>query len=345
MSTPTDTVISSYSSPWRAALAATCLLVAAALLGAPRAAAAPLPGLPALPGALTASEAAPLLRAAGAPLSQADFASRALELRFRNRDGYEITVAGFGQTVLLGVSQSGGLSAATTAYLAHGEVGPDSMRARFAGLGRVAVRFRPSGRVRRRRGSGCPRRVAARFGVFVGDLSFDGEGGYTSVRRRRAKGAIFVPPVQEACGHSGPRRRSAGPAAHPPVVRPRGDEKPTMLLADWTQPLGRTAFGALALGLFRAHIDFFIGISEASEGSIAVVREAMALSRASSFAVDDTLSSAAVSPPPPFSGSGSFQHVADGVTSWTGSLTVSFPGAPGVPLTGPQFKAQLEREW
>jgi hypothetical protein len=331
----------------RAALRWIFLAGAAALLGAPGAAAAapalPAPLAAALPAPLGLPGVAPVLEGGGPSPPQTDFPSRALELHFRNRDGYRITAAGFGQTVLLAVSK--GRLPSTTVYLAHGKVGANSIRAQFADLGRIAVRFRPSGRVRRRAG-GCRRRIAARFGAFVGELSFSGEGGYTSAHVHRAKGVLLTPPARTICRRAGHRHRHASAsAAGRGAAGPRAEEKATFFLADWKQPLARTSFAAATLDFFGPHITLFIGISQASEGSIAVVREALAVAPPSSFVVDDALSSAGVSPPPPFSGSGSFQHNADGTTSWTGSLAASFPGAPDVPLTGSQFTTRLEREW
>lgn len=330
----------------RTALRWALLTGAAALLCAPGAAAAapalPAPLAAALPAPLGLPGVAPVLRGAGPSLPQTGFPSRALELHFRNRDGYGITAAGVGQTVLLAVSK--GRLPSTTTYLAHGKVGANSITAQFADLGRIAVRFRPSGRVRRS-ADGCRRRIVARFGAFVGELSFNGEGGYTSAHIHRAKGVLLTPPAHAVCRRAKPwRHRASASAAGRGAAGPRAEEKTTSFLADWKQPLARTVFGAVTLG-FGLRITLFVGVSQASEGSIAVVREALAIARPSSFLVDDTLSSASVSPPPPFSGSGSFQHNADGTTSWTGSLAASFPGAPDVPLTGSQFTTELTREW
>ena len=52
------------------------------------------------------------------------------------------------------------------------------------------------------------------------------------------------------------------------------------------------------------------------------------------FLFDDALTTAKVTPPSPFTGSGSFLRNADGSTNWTGTLGVPLPGLGTVRLTG-----------
>ncbi len=110
--------------------------------------------------------------------------------------------------------------------------------------------------------------------------------------------------------------------------------------ADWRRGLSAVSFAAIADRRSR----FFASASQ-SEGQLAVYRFAFALASPLAFAANDALSLAGVSPPAPFSGSGTLQRDSGGAKSWAGSLAVSFPGAPEVPLTGPQFKTQLSRGW
>jgi hypothetical protein len=64
----------------------------------------------------------------------------------------------------------------------------------------------------------------------------------------------------------------------------------------------------------------------------------------SSFAVGPHLRTATVTPPAPFSGSATFQRQGESKSpSWSGSLAVSFPGKPDVPLTGPSFTSVFLR--
>ncbi|HET8862143.1 MAG TPA: hypothetical protein VFM94_02710, partial [Solirubrobacterales bacterium] len=107
-------------------------------------------------------------------------------------------------------------------------------------------------------------------------------------------------------------------------------------------PVSRTVFAALGRESRRAR---FLAFEAGSEGSIGIARVALASAGASTFTSDDSLSRAAVSPPPPFAGTAAFDHGPGREKSWTGSLAVSFLGEPRVPLAGSPFQALLARSW
>lgn len=256
---------------------------------------------------------------------------------FETGNGYTIDVAGRGPDVVIGVSRQ--RSSSTTTYIARGVVSPTRLEASFGDLGRIAVRFRPSGRVVRTKSRPhCkgPDHVISRLGVFVGDVRFSGEGGYTSADIHRVKGRVSSPASLRCAAsvfrHSHERGESGS----------IGSPRLTSLGAGWKTALSSTTFGAVA-GLGDKVL--FFAVSEQSEGSIAIVRRAVAVASARTFAFDNALTYAGVTPPTPFSGTGSFQAGPDGVKSWTGSLTVSFLGAENMPLSGPQFKVVLLRSF
>jgi hypothetical protein len=361
----------------RGALAATLVAVAALLLPA-GASAAPKP-------AEAEALLAPVARI-GDELSLLGQGSRPLglfhkrflsELKFTNRDGYTIDVVAFGQTVALTVDRGQGSSpgrgakrSSATTYLAHGRVTPNSIEASFADRGRIAVRFRPAGRqVRATRRAGCRRSndgLIGRLGVFVGDLRFRGEGGYTSAEVHRIHGGSVDFAALIAClaGSAKPGRNALQPAASSPlrlpvstvaaqlrgarsgapgvVTHPSHGPKRTILFADEKLPLSRIAFGAERRGGGRTR---FLAVDERSEGSLGIIRFAIATGSRSSFSFDGHLASAAVAPPAPFSGRGAFLHGPGSEKSWSGSLAVSFLGAPDVPLTGAPFRTLLAQSW
>lgn len=301
------------------------------------------------------------------------------EIRFDNRDGYTISVIAFGQTVALSVSRaqvSGHRHdgdrkvrdrASTTTYLAHGKVTPTSIAASFGDRGRIAVRFRASGReVHATRRAGCKRSsdgILADLGVFSGDLRFEGEGGYTSAEIHRAPGRsvdlaallaclfgaspgghVALPPSSAPLGIDLPglvaaegRSVSNSPAV---ATHPSTGPKATTLFANRKMPLSRTVFAARAQGKGPSR---FIAYDEASEGSIGVIRVAYARGAPGAFAADPSLSTATAAPPPPFSGTGTLERRPASSKSWSGSLAVSFLGAPHVPLTGAPFDTSLAR--
>jgi hypothetical protein len=302
--------------------------------------------------------------------------NRALsELRFENRDGYTISVTGVGQTVALDVRRTrfhteGGRKVrervAETTYLAHGRVTSHSIEASFGDRGRIALRFLPSGRsIHASRKAGCRRpndAVIADLGVFDGELSFRGEGGFTSAEVHRVRGRSVDLRALMACvlGLS-PRADVELPVAHPPLgihlpglvaeaasalpvpaapTHPSTGPRSTTLVAEHKEALARTVFAAQVRGDGHPR---FLAADQASEGSIGVVRLVYVRGPAPAFSFDDSLSSAAVDPPPPFSGSAELRRGPHNAKSWAGTLAVSFLGEPHAALAGAPFGAWLSQ--
>jgi hypothetical protein len=297
------------------------------------------------------------------------------ELKFENSDGYAITVVAFGQTVSLSVAHSHGRRngrgpASGATYLAHGKVTSTSIAASFGDRGRIDVRFQPSGRkLRATHRAGCKRPdggVLARFGTFAGELRFQGESGFTSAEVHRvsgrsvdfnalmacilgatARGRLAVLPAPKLPwgirlpGADGGLRQ-ATPETPSVPTHPSSAPKPTTLLADHKTPLTRTVFAAQVRGRGKVRL---VAVESSSEGSIGVIRFVKTQADPSVFSVDDILSKASVKPPAPFSGMGAYEQGPGDAKSWTGSLAVSFLGAPHVPLTGSPFVARLARGW
>jgi hypothetical protein len=250
-----------------------------------------------------------------------------------SRHGYRVGVIGIGSAVVLEVVRKHGR--AVTAYVARGTVTPNRLQASFGEFGKVAMRFRPSSnpprQKPRRRCVGAGRFINRR-GVYVGNVRFTGEGGYISVHAHRAKGQVSSVAPQCERGFTGQRSQRA--------IRPsRGDPlELDFLVASWRHAVTSTSVGAVALG-GRA---FFFASTEQSQGRLAVLRLAVTHGPSQAFAVDNALTRVQISPPAPFNGTGTYRAAADGSKTWSGPLTVNFPGAPRLPLTGPQFRAQLE---
>lgn len=252
----------------------------------------------------------------------------ALSLR---ADGYSVSVEGRGHQVALTVRR--GLS--TASYLTRGTASPNGIKARFGHLGRVSVRFRPSGKVSRRKPpKRCKGRPSiARSGVFTGTIRFRGEDGYVSIDAHRAKGGSATLP-RWRCGNRG-RAPAAGISARPK----RGGFEEAELEA--ATPNERAVF--LASGLHvkgGPSLIFFVAGTKERRGSVRIGRFVFLISgKGRTFSFSRSPRSATVRPPKPFHGSAEF-GVVDGRPSWTGNLSVSLPGAKA-DLTGPAFKAKL----
>jgi hypothetical protein len=263
-----------------------------------------------------------------------------LKFEFTASDGYRITVAGYDATAVISATKpSRSQDRAWSTYLARGKVSPTAIDAGFGALGRVGMRFHPSGGVTHgKRHKHCigPDRYTIQPGVFVGSVRFRGEGGYTSAKVHRVKGKVVTPRFLKCLDgffeefEQGHHRKPAG-------------EKPrvTRLSAFMRSGLTAMLFGASERGGKAG----YVAEIEQTVGSLGVLRGVFVHASPATFAFDNALSLAGVSPPPPFSGSATLQRAPSGAKSWTGPLAVSFPGAPNVPLTGTGFKTQLTRSW
>jgi hypothetical protein len=266
---------------------------------------------------------------ASKPVSRPSFA-------LKTSDGYEIEVLGLVETgsVLVEVTHNGGKS--STGYAVRGTATAGRLRAGFGRFGKIAMRFRPAaarapvrpGRVCKGRG-----RFVNRTGTFVGEFHFRGEGGYVSATAKRAKGHV-VSVAAKCQGAPGSTRRQL--AFHPDQSGEFGPDAP-YVSSGWKGPVSAAEF----LGLGGKKATFFAG-TEAIVGGVSLFHFAMAAKApAKDIKVSDALTSARLSPPPPFKGTATYRATPDGTKSWAGSLTVNFPGAPRYPLTGPLFKPAL----
>lgn len=285
-----------------------------------------------------ATAAAILLAAPATALAGGGF-----DIRFQIAagNGYRITVGGYDATAAITVakSQLSRGSRAWSTYVVRGKVGPTAIHAGFGALGRVDMRFRQSGGVTYgKRHQHCigAHRYKIRPGVFVGSVRFRGEGGYVSAKVHRVKGNVVTPRFLK-CFDSLFEKLEGGGERHGGVKR----HKVTRLYSFVRSGLTAILFSASERGGKAG----FLAEMEQTVGSLGVFRGVAVRASPAAFAFDNALSSAGITPPAPFSGSGSFQRGATGAKSWTGSLAVSFLGAPDFSLVDPRFHTQLTRSW
>lgn len=280
------------------------------------------------------------LALSGAPAEAfvSEASAPAAGLTLRGSNGYQLSVgveSGFASIYVVEPGSKDGFGA-TTRYLRFGRnstVSHKRLQLDFGHIARIAARFEPSGRVRRIRPpsfcEGGPEVI--RFGVFVGKLRFHGEGGYTEVDARRARGTI----------RSSPRLVCDLRRARPSVDRRGRGALVTTLEA--SEPASSLAFAAVRTAADPSS-SLFIAVSGERREGVQIQREAISIGPGSAFAPDPSLDSATVAPPFPFSGSASFQRLDDYTSRWEGPLTVSFPGRPDTPLTGRGFAWRLTSE-
>jgi hypothetical protein len=247
-------------------------------------------------------------------------------------NGYEIAVertrGGVTLTAFHGIKSG----FASTSYTVRGKVSPQRIDARFGRFGRISVRLKTE-RIRRgkleEQCSGKPETV--RYGVFVGTIRFRGEAGYTSVAARRAQGR----------SSSGQRIKCVFPNLRPGsgAAAQGSRQVPPSLGASQ----GRHRFFGVEVSSGRRRSILFSAGSLERRGRMEIFRNAFAEAPLSSFVFASDLSSATVQPPRPFQGEASFQRTPADPT-WSGTLSVDFPGRDDVRLAGPRFEPQLARD-
>jgi hypothetical protein len=303
------------------------LVLLALVLGVAPAAGASssLPLLPPLPHsrlidrALLATETGPPVRPA--PPFRSGFSVKAGK--------YKLGVSTYGSGLFLGVWRGGKKQRTMSAYLARGVAQPERLQATFGQFGKVSMRFRPSRNRPPSKRCTFGRLLIKQHGLFVGSLGFRGEHGYVSVHVHRAKGAILR--VGKRCHVR--RRHGFDPSEFEFLFA-----KPeAAMLAVSRQGVDSTALLAIAAKKKSA----FLSVHEESRGKLAIVRVATAL-RPGRLRFDETLTSGSLVPPPPFHGTGRYHAFPDGTYTWSGNLSVNFPGAPRFPLTGPSYETLLE---
>jgi hypothetical protein len=245
-------------------------------------------------------------------------------------DGYRVGVSTFGSAVFLEVWRGRRGNRIATSYMARGVARPERLQATFGNFGKVKMRFRPSRHrtwVGQRRSCRGANRFIKKHGVFRGNLRFRGEGGYVTVRIHRARGAVVIPAPK--CRK---RRGGGGPNFNFNPFEPRAG-----VLSFVREGIDSTAF----LALEGRRNTQFVASTEDSRPHVAIVRTAV-LRKHSPIRIDEALTTAKLTPPAPFHGTARYRAYPDGATSWSGDLTVNFPGAPRFPLTGPSWETFLE---
>jgi hypothetical protein len=298
-----------------------------------------------IPAAVPAQFRAAVRSRVHSPPVHSSFVSR-FELKARH--GYSVTVIGFGDIVGIEVvrdrphspanqaHKSSSRGRAVTVYVARGTVTTNRIEASFGDLGKVSMRFHPSGQVsetKPRRHCKGPDRFTSDLGVFVGNVRFTGEDHYVAVRSHRAKGTIRSPQHL----HCASRHFFSPESQASRQVRGGPSFSPTFLGASARHGVSATEFLTIQIGRKA----LFLAVDEQSKGSIAVVRYAFAVASSKHLVTDDAMTSAAVTPPTPFAGKGSYSAAPDGTKTWAGPLRVFFPGSPRTSLTGPQFEVAL----
>jgi hypothetical protein len=229
-------------------------------------------------------------------------------------------------------------------YTTLGRVTRRRISADFGRLGHVSLRFRDKRRPRKlplpflmRECKG--RKSVEERGVFVGNVRFRGERGFTRIRASRVKGRALRT-YRRVC--KGPAWLQAGTSSAEPYegnlltasAQANGVSR-TFIAIEITVELGGEPFGLAVEGAT---------LEEKVEG-VAILKSASTLdegtfrlSRSRGGPVETR-----VVPSWPFVGSATYIPRGRETAAWSGSLGVRFPGSGQVSLAGPEFEADLCR--
>ncbi len=218
---------------------------------------------------------------------------------------------------------SGGVEGVS--YFVEGKVTERTIHADFGKFGRVAVRFKPSGRVIRPRTQRCNlprgyRRYELRLGHFTGRIRFRGEGGLTTAAASRAKAAPALP-------HT------------PPCSFPSPDDSGASLINGYHAFYGSAFYAYKATSTSPTFLEAF---TADARHKVVAQRFVTALAGPEAFTYDAGYSVADVANlPAPFQGSAHFTKSGRKTYS-TGDLSVAFPVGATARFAGPGFIAVLD---
>ncbi|HWO84034.1 MAG TPA: hypothetical protein VNM38_09650 [Solirubrobacterales bacterium] len=257
-------------------------------------------------------------------------------------NGYEaaISTRGHRQVVLSFFQGSYSISYKTLGHVSRKRISAD-----FGQLGHISLRFRGKRSSRGRRDAFLPhdckgRRSVKERGLFLGNIRFRGERGFTGVTAHRLKGQVIrsyrrvckAPPWYSAFA----KRSSSYEGKVLDATATADGVKRTFAALENTVDLGDGEPFSLALvGATREEKVEGVAIHKSA---FTLAENVLPLSRAGKSPV-----TAKVSPWWPFVGSATYRAEAGQPATWTGSLGVRFPGSGQVSLAGPEFEAKVCR--
>lgn len=261
-----------------------------------------------------------------APGTSADFTlggSNGYSLYFKSEKGHLRMIASQRRPTQATISPSGKLvparlgAASESTYVVNGvSSDPSTIEADLGSAGKVSLIFQPSGAKKvttfdlSDKSERClgATKVVRRLGNFVGTVSFHGENGYTTAEATSVPGTVGTSPFRNCTTIAGRRALADRPAS----------ETQAFLSVP-----GKTSFLAIR---DEKRARFFAGEGEELSSGFAVFRTASAAGSSRLFPFSLRGLTASVRPPAPFSGFGLYRKPASGPPTWSGNLSVDFPG-------------------
>lgn len=235
-------------------------------------------------------------------------------------------------------------------YTALGRVSRKGIEADFGEFGQVSLRFKPKSRFTPRQFSGAPvpdsmrqkckgKKSAGERGLFLGNVSFKGERGYTRATANRLKGRV-VRRYKRVC-----KRRSSASASKAEL------QHEAVLYSAQAQRFGvtRFLFGAestFSLGEEEVVFTIAFGGEKKKVGAVGITKLLLVFEDRDSIEISppgERPVTAEVKMRKPYKGTASYLQEGKAPATWTGTLGLRLPGSGLVPLTGPEFEAEICR--
>ena len=164
-------------------------------------------------------------------------------------------------------------------------------------------------------------------GAYRGTVQIVGENGFTTATATEAKGQTGW--YRFGCDYT---------------VN-EGFPGPGLLLDAYTrgsQSAGTYRYLSVVQNRLHGEVSFLAGMGE-QKGRVSVYFRAYASGQAKTLTFDGHFDNTAITPPPPFAGTGIYERIAKRKPgTWKGDLTVDFPGREDVPFTGEGFAATFK---
>lgn len=287
---------------------------------------------------------APPATAAAKPGYTAKPKSLHLKLKLPASNGYSASIKTNGhRQVVLSLSKGNFFAR----YTALGKVSRKGIEADFGSLGQVSLRFRAKRRYHpslipglnlpkflRNRCKG--RRSVGEKGVFVGNVRFEGEHGFTRIRANRRRGKV-VRSYRRVCKGNFPFANK---------IREEG-----VFLAAEAKRFGVTRAliaveGSASFKDTKISFTIAIGAEHKKVGRVAVSKGSIVIEELDSIAVSPRGKSpltAKLKLRKPFEGTATYLDDGSAPPTWSGSLGIRLPGSGLVPMAGPEFEVEFCR--
>ena len=216
---------------------------------------------------------------------------------------------------------------ASVIYVAPARVTDTEIEADLGELGRIDLRFEPTGRMMRA-APVCEPDSKQRIeeGSYVGEFEFHGEEGFSELRATSLRFDLH-PFIDFVCGGAGTgETRGPGLPGARLLAKAARDGAKVLLRVIQNRP--------------GAPVEVEASLKE-KRGRIRIWRSVGGTYSGAAFHFHPRLRSAVLSPPAPFSGFAVFRRGAAPAMRWTGNLAADFPGNSDFPLAGPGFSIGL----